>query len=479
MAWEIVIGLEVHTQLSTNSKIFSGSSIAYGAAPNTQASAVDIALPGVLPVLNRGAVERAIKLGLALGATINRHNVFDRKNYFYPDLPKGYQISQLAIPIVEGGTLTIQVGEVEKTVRVTRAHLEEDAGKSLHEDFEGMTGIDLNRAGTPLLEIVSEPDMRSAAEAVAYARALHALVTWIGICDGNMQEGSFRVDANVSVRPQGSDQLGTRWEIKNLNSFRFLEQAINYEARWQIETIEDGGRVVQATVLFDPDSGETRMMRSKEDAHDYRYFPDPDLLPVVISEEWISRVRAEMPELPEARRQRFIAELALSAYDASILTASQSIAAYFEAVVTALGGDAKLAANWVSGELSATLNRDDLDIADSRISATQLAALLKRIQDGTLSGKLAKQVFEAMWAGEGEADVVIEARGLKQMSDSGELEKIIDAVMTANAQSVDEFRAGKEKAFNALIGQVMRATKGRANPQQVNDLLRAKLTATA
>ncbi len=479
MAWEIVIGLEVHTQLSTNSKIFSGSSIAYGAAPNTQASAVDLALPGVLPVLNRGAVERAIKLGLALGATINRHNVFDRKNYFYPDLPKGYQISQLAIPIVEGGTLTIQVGDAEKTVRVTRAHLEEDAGKSLHEDFEGMTGIDLNRAGTPLLEIVSEPDMRSAAEAVAYARALHALVTWIGICDGNMQEGSFRVDANVSVRPVGQTELGTRREIKNLNSFRFLEQAINFEARWQIETIEDGGRVVQATVLFDPDSGETRMMRSKEDAHDYRYFPDPDLLPVVISEEWISRVRAEMPELPEARRQRFIAELGLSAYDANLLTASQAIASYFEAVLSALGSDAKLAANWINGELSATLNRDGLDITASRIGAAQLAGLLQRIQDGTLSGKLAKQVFEGMWVGEGDADVVIETRGLKQMSDSGELEKIIDDVMAANAQSVEEFRAGKEKAFNALIGQVMRATKGKANPQQVNDLLKAKLTGAA
>ena len=477
MQWEIVIGLEVHTQLSTQSKIFSGSSIAYGAAPNTQANAVDLALPGVLPVLNRGAVERAIKLGLALGATINRNNVFDRKNYFYPDLPKGYQISQLAIPIVEHGALKIQVGDAEKTVRITRAHLEEDAGKSLHEDFEGMTGIDLNRAGTPLLEIVSEPDMRSAAEAVAYARALHALVTWIGICDGNMQEGSFRVDAKVSVRPQGSDQLGTRREIKNLNSFRFLEQAINYEARWQIETLEDGGRVVQATVLFDPDSGETRMMRSKEDAHDYRYFPDPDLLPVVISEEWIARVKNAMPELPEARRQRFIAELGLSAYDANLLTASQSIASYFEAVVAALGSDAKLAANWINGELSATLNRDGLDIADSRINAVQLAGLLKRIQDGTLSGKLAKQVFEGMWAGEGDADAVIEARGLKQMTDSGELEKIIDEVMAANAKSVEEFRAGKEKAFNALVGQVMRATKGQANPQQVNDLLRAKLTA--
>ncbi len=484
MKWETVIGLEVHTQLSTQSKIFSGSSIAYGAAPNTQASAVDIALPGVLPVLNRGAVERAIKFGLAIGATINRVNVFDRKNYFYPDLPKGYQISQLAIPIVEGGALAIQVGAAtasgqayDKTVRLTRAHLEEDAGKSLHEDFEGMTGIDLNRAGTPLLEIVSEPDMRSAAEAVAYARTLHSLVTWIGICDGNMQEGSFRVDANVSVRPHGSEQLGTRREIKNLNSFRFLEQAINYEARWQIETIEDGGRVVQATVLFDPDSGETRMMRSKEDAHDYRYFPDPDLLPVVIGEEWIERVRAAMPELPEARRQRFINALGLSAYDAGLLTASQAIAAYFEAAVTELGGDAKLAANWVNGELAATLNRDNLDIADSRIGPTQLVSLLQRIQDGTLSGKLAKQVFEGMWAGEGDADSVIDARGLKQMSDSGELEKIIDEVMVANAQSVEEFRAGKEKAFNALIGQVMRATKGRANPQQANDLLKEKLGA--
>ena len=498
MQWEIVIGLEVHTQLSTHSKIFSGSSIAYGAAPNTQASAVDIALPGVLPVLNRGAVERAIKLGLALGANINRHNVFDRKNYFYPDLPKGYQISQLAKPIVEGGALRIVVDGEEKTIHLTRAHLEEDAGKSIHGVGGGgggygiaagygvaggygsaalhqMTGIDLNRAGTPLLEIVSEPEMRSAAEAVAYARALHALVTWIGICDGNMQEGSFRVDANVSVRPQGSEQLGTRREIKNLNSFRFLEQAINYEARWQIETLQDGGRVVQATVLFDPDSGETRMMRSKEDAHDYRYFPDPDLLPVVISEEWITRVRAEMPELPEARRQRFVTELGLSVYDASLLTASQAIAAYFEDVVNALGNDSKLAANWVSGELSATLNRNDLDIADSHISAAQLAGLLTRVQDGTLSGKLAKQVFEAMWAGEGDADAIIEARGLKQMSDSGELGKIIDEVMAANSKSVEEYRAGKEKAFNALIGQIMRATKGKANPQQVNDLLKAKL----
>ena len=499
MAWEIVIGLEVHTQLSTHSKIFSGSSIAYGAAPNTQASAVDIALPGVLPVLNRGAVERAIKLGLALGANINRHNVFDRKNYFYPDLPKGYQISQLAIPIVEGGALTIQVGDAEKTVRVTRAHLEEDAGKSLHEDFEGMTGIDLNRAGTPLLEIVSEPDMRSAAEAVAYARALHKLVTGIGICDGNMQEGSFRVDANVSVRPQGSDQLGTRREIKNLNSFRFLEQAINYEARWQIETIEDGGRVVQATVLFDPDSGETRMMRSKEDAHDYRYFPDPDLLPVVISEAWIERVRAAMPELPAAMQARFQRDYGIPAYDAGLLTGSRALANYFEAAAKACG-QGKLAANWVIGELAGRLNREGIDISESPVSPLQLAGIVIRIADNTINNKIAKTVFDQMWdamktrgdfgwgaaklpllvaSGSGSdlvhIDALIEARGLKQMSDSGELEKIIDEVMAANAQSVAEFRAGKEKAFNALIGQVMRATKGKANPQQVNDLLKAKL----
>lgn len=476
MQWETVIGLEVHTQLTTQSKIFSGASTAFGAAPNTQACQVDIALPGVLPVLNKGAVERAIRFGLAIGARLNRVNVFARKNYFYPDLPKGYQISQFELPIVEGGSLSIQVGDETKTVRLTRAHLEEDAGKSLHEDFHGMTGIDLNRAGTPLLEIVSEPDMRSAKEAVAYAKALHTLVTWIGICDGNMQEGSFRVDANVSVRPRGSDKFGTRREIKNLNSFRFLEQAIDYEVRWQIEQIEDGHEIHQATVLFDPDTGETRMMRSKEDAHDYRYFPDPDLLPVKLEEDWIEQVQAGMPELPQAKQARYTGELGLSAYDAATLTGSRAMSDYFEAVAAALAKpDAKLAANWVMGELSAALNKAELDIAASPIPADRLARLLGRLQDGTLSGKLAKQVFEVMWAEGGEPDAIIEAKGLKQMSDSGEVERIIDEVLAANQKSVDEFRAGKEKAFNALVGQVMKATKGKANPAQVNDLLKAKL----
>jgi len=477
MQWETVIGLEVHTQLTTQSKIFSGASIAFGAEPNTQACQVDIALPGVLPVLNRGAVERAIKFGLAIGAKLNRTNVFARKNYFYPDLPKGYQISQFELPIVEGGALTIQVGDEEKTVRITRAHLEEDAGKSLHEDFHGMTGIDLNRAGTPLLEIVSEPDMRSAKEAVAYAKALHTLVTWIGTCDGNMQEGSFRVDANVSVRPLGQKEFGTRREIKNLNSFRFLEQAINYEVRWQIEQIEDGHKIQQATVLFNPDTGETRSMRSKEDAHDYRYFPDPDLLPVKLDEGWIEQVKARLPELPEQKQARYRDQLGLSAYDANTLTGSRAMAEYFEAVLAGQANpDAKLAANWIMGDLSAALNKAELDIADSRISASQLAGLLARIQDGTLSGKLAKQVFEAMWTEGGEVDAIIEARGLKQMSDSGEIERIIEEVMAANAKSVEEFRSGKEKAFNALVGQVMKASKGKANPAQVNGLLRKKLS---
>ena len=487
MQWETVIGLEVHSQLSTQTKIFSGASTAFGAAPNSQACQVDIALPGVLPVLNKGAVERAIKFGLAIGAKLNRTNIFDRKNYFYPDLPKGYQISQFTLPIVEAGELTVQVGEggkaVEKTVRITRAHLEEDAGKSLHEDFHGedgrpLSGIDLNRAGTPLLEIVSEPDMRSAKEAVAYAKALHTLVAWIGICDGNMQEGSFRVDANVSVRPMGQAEYGTRREIKNLNSFKFLEQAINYEARWQIEQIEDGHTIQQATVLFDPDSGETRVMRTKEDAHDYRYFPDPDLLPVKLDEDWIEQVRATLPELPQQKQTRYRDDLGLSAYDANTLTSSRAMADYFESVVAGLmQPDAKLAANWIMGDLSATLNREGLDVAASRISARQLAGLLARIQDGTLSGKLAKQVFEAMWAGEGEADAIIEARGLKQVSDSGALSAIIDEVLAANAKSVEEFRSGKEKAFNALVGQVMKASKGRANPAQVNELLKRKLGA--
>ena len=474
MKWETVIRLEVHTQLATRSKIFSGSSTAFGAAPNTQASAVDIALPGVLPVLNKGAVECAIKFGLAIGATLNRVNIFDRKNYFYPDLPKGYQISQLARPIVEGGTLKIVVDGEEKTVRLTRAHMEEDAGKSLHEDFHGMSGIDLNRAGTPLLEIVSEPDMRSSTEAVAYARALHTLVTWIGICDGNMMEGSFRVDANVSVRPVGQTEFGTRREIKNLNSFKFLQQAIDYEVRWQIETLEDGGRIEQATVLFDPDTGETRMMRSKEDAHDYRYFPDPDLLPVKLDDAWIARVQGELPELPAAMQARFIEQYGISTYDASVLTGSRALADYFEAAAR-VSGQGKLTANWVMGELSAALNRADLDITASPVSAARLGALITRIQDGTLSGKLAKQVFEGLWEGAGEVDAIIEARGLKQMSDSGELEKIIDEVLAANAKSVEEFRAGKDKAFNALVGQVMRASKGRANPAQVNDLLKTRL----
>ncbi|NCS65800.1 MAG: aspartyl/glutamyl-tRNA amidotransferase subunit B [Hydrogenophilaceae bacterium CG1_02_62_390] len=475
MQWETVIGLEVHTQLTTQSKIFSGASTAFGAEPNTQACQVDIALPGVLPVLNKGAVERAIRFGLAIGARLNRINVFDRKNYFYPDLPKGYQISQFTLPIVEGGALTIQVGDEEKTVRITRAHLEEDAGKSLHEDFHGLTGIDLNRAGTPLLEIVSEPDMRSAKEAVAYAKALHTLVTWIGTCDGNLQEGSFRCDANVSVRRPGGP-LGTRREIKNLNSFRFLEQAIDYEIRWQIGEIEDGRAIQQATVLFDPDSGETRMMRTKEDAHDYRYFPDPDLLPVKLEEDWIERVRASLPELPQARQTRYRTEFGLSAYDAATLTSSRTLSDYFETVTAALPkADAKLAANWVMGELSAALNRAEIDIATSPIGANRLARLLGRLQDGTLSGKLAKQVFEAMWTEGGEPDAIIEAQGLKQMSDSGEVERIIDTVLAANQKSVEEFRAGKDKAFNALVGQVMKATKGKANPAQVNDLLRAKL----
>jgi aspartyl-tRNA(Asn)/glutamyl-tRNA(Gln) amidotransferase subunit B len=472
--WETVIGLEVHTQLTTKSKIFSGASTAFGAEPNTQACQVDIALPGVLPVLNKGAVERAIKFGLAIGAKLNRVNVFARKNYFYPDLPKGYQISQFELPIVEGGAIDIQVGEATKTVRLTRAHLEEDAGKSLHEDFHGMTGIDLNRAGTPLLEIVSEPDMRSAAEAVAYAKALHSLVTWIGICDGNMQEGSFRVDANVSVRPVGQKEFGTRREIKNLNSFRFLQQAIDYEVRWQIETLEDGGRIEQATVLFDPDRGETRMMRSKEEAHDYRYFPDPDLLPVKLDEPWIESVRATLPELPAAMQARFQSEYGVSAYDAAVLTGSRTLADYFETAAKACG-QGKLAANWVMGELSAALNKAELDIAASPVSAVQLGALIVRIQDGTLSGKLAKQVFEGLWEGAGEVDAIIEARGLKQMSDSGELEKIVDEVLAANPKSVEEFRAGKEKAFNALVGQVMKASKGKANPAQVNELLKARL----
>jgi aspartyl-tRNA(Asn)/glutamyl-tRNA(Gln) amidotransferase subunit B len=484
MQWEVVIGLETHTQLTTQSKIFSGSAIRFGAEPNTQASPVDLALPGVLPVMNRGAVERAIRFGLAIGATIAPQSIFARKNYFYPDLPKGYQISQYEIPVVQGGTVSFMLekdGKPElRTVQLTRAHLEEDAGKSLHEDYQGMTGIDLNRAGTPLLEIVTEPDMRSAAEAVAYAKALHALVTWLGICDGNMQEGSFRCDANVSVRPFGQQEYGTRCEVKNLNSFRFLEEAINYEVRRQIELIEDGGRVVQETRLYDPDKRETRSMRSKEDAQDYRYFPDPDLPPLAISQEWIERVRAGMPELPGAMRERFVRDFGLTEYDAAVLTQSKAMAAYFEEVVNAAGHDqAKPAANWLMGDVASTLNRAGVDIADAPVSAAQLALLLQRIADGTISNKIAKEVFGAMWEATSAsvqlADEIIESRGLKQISDSGALEKIVDEVLAANAKSVEEFRAGKEKAFNALIGQAMKASRGKANPAQLTELLKRKL----
>jgi aspartyl-tRNA(Asn)/glutamyl-tRNA(Gln) amidotransferase subunit B len=479
MTWEIVIGLETHAQLSTCSKIFSGSSTAFGASPNSQASAVDIALPGVLPVLNRGAVERAIRFGLAVGATISPQSIFARKNYFYPDLPKGYQISQYELPVVQGGSLTIMVGDVEKTVHLTRAHLEEDAGKSLHEDFHGMSGIDLNRAGTPLLEIVTEPDLAGPEEAVAYAKALHALVRWIGICDGNMQEGSFRCDANVSVRRSG-EPLGTRCEIKNLNSFNFMDKAIRYEVRRQIELIEDGGRVVQETRLYDPDRDETRSMRSKEDAMDYRYFPDPDLLPLAITPQWIAEVKETMPELPGAKQERYTGEFGLSKYDARLLTQSRAWSDYFEVVLAGSGITdkpvaAKTVANLMTGELAATLNRSETDIENSPVTPDALAGLVRKSADGTLNNKLAKEVFAAMWAGEGDADTIIDKRGLKQISDSGEIEKIVDEVLAANAKSVEEFRAGKDKAFNALVGQVMKASKGKANPAQVNELLKKKL----
>jgi aspartyl-tRNA(Asn)/glutamyl-tRNA(Gln) amidotransferase subunit B len=477
-AWEVVIGLETHAQLATVSKIFSGASTAFGTAPNTQACAVDLALPGVLPVLNRQAVEHAIRFGLAVGATIAPVSVFARKNYFYPDLPKGYQISQFEIPVVQGGSLDIVLGDALKTVRLTRAHLEEDAGKSLHEDFAGQSGIDLNRAGTPLLEIVTEPDMASAEEAVAYAKALHGLVRWLGICDGNMQEGSFRCDANVSVRRAGQP-LGTRCEIKNLNSFRFLQQAIVHEARRQIELLEDGGTVVQETRLYDPDRNETRPMRSKEDAQDYRYFPDPDLPPLVIGPDWIATVRAALPELPAARRQRYIDTFGLSAYDAAVLTASREVADYFEAVVAALPGEpingAKLAANWLMGEVASQLNRDDRPLAECPLGAAQLAKLLARVLDGTLSNKLAKEVFAALWQGEADADAIIEARGLRQISDAGAIESLVDQVMAANPVPVAEYRAGKEKAFNSLVGLVMKAAQGKANPAQVNEVLKRKL----
>ena len=473
--WEVVIGLETHAQLATKSKIFSGSSTQFGASPNVQASAIDLALPGVLPVLNAGAVECAIKFGLAVGAKVAERSIFARKNYFYPDLPKGYQISQYEIPVVQGGSLTIHVNGGDKTVQLTRAHLEEDAGKSLHEDYHGMSGIDLNRAGTPLLEIVTEPDMRSSAEAVAYAKALHSLVVWLGICDGNMQEGSFRCDANVSVRPKGQTEFGTRCEIKNLNSFRFLEQAIEHEITRQIELIEDGGRVVQETRLYDPDRDETRSMRSKEDAMDYRYFPDPDLLPLEITVDAIARVRATMPELPQAMCSRFETQYSLPAYDATTLTSSQALARYFEATVAAFGGDAKQVSNWVMGDLLGRLHEADLGADAAPVTPAMLGGLLKRIADGTISGKIAKEVFATLWAEGGSADAVIEAKGLKQISDSGAIEKIVDEVLAANPKSVEEFRAGKEKAFNALVGQAMKASRGKANPSQVNDILRRKL----
>jgi aspartyl-tRNA(Asn)/glutamyl-tRNA(Gln) amidotransferase subunit B len=483
VSWEVVVGIETHAQLRTRSKIFSGAPTEFGAAPNTQASAVDIALPGVLPVLNRAALEHAVRFGLAVGATINRRSVFARKNYFYPDLPKGYQISQYELPIVQGGSLKIVLADREKLIRLTRAHLEEDAGKSLHEEAlqahgvrgHGMSGIDLNRAGTPLLEIVSEPDLRGAQEAVAYARALHALVVWIGVCDGNMQEGSFRCDANVSVRRAGDPALGTRCEIKNLNSFRFMERAIEFEARRQIEVLEEGGRIVQETRLFDPERGETRAMRTKEDAQDYRYFPDPDLLPVVVPEQLLTKLRAELPELPEPRRERCAREYALPAYDAALLTSSRAAADYFEALVKASGAEPKLCANWQTGALNAALNEAGLDIGASRVGAEALGRLLARVADGTLSGKMAKEVFDALWAGEGEVDAIIERRGLRQISDACEIEKLVDEVLAANARQVADYRAGKDKAFNSLVGQVMKATRGKANPAQVNEILRRRL----
>ena len=472
--YEVVIGLENHVQLSTQSKIFSGASTAFGAEPNTQACPVDLALPGTLPVLNRAAVERAIRFGLAVGAKVAPLSIFARKNYFYPDLPKGYQISQFEIPVVQGGSVAFFVGDRQKVVQLTRAHLEEDAGKSLHEDFHGQSGIDLNRAGTPLLEIVSEPDMRSAQEAVEYAKTLHALVMWLGICDGNMQEGSFRCDVNVSVRKPG-EPFGTRREIKNLNSFRYLVDAVNYEVNWQIDQIEDGLAIQQATVLYNPDTGETRAMRSKEDSADYRYFPDPDLPPLVIAPEWVERVKGEMPELPRAMAERFQQADGLPAYDATMMTQSLAFARYYEAARDACG-QPKLVANWLMGEVSKRLNAEERELQDAPVSPALLAQLIGRIQDGTISNNAARQVFDALWTGAGsEVDAVIEAKGLKQMNDSGALEKIVDEVIAANAKSVEEYKSGKDKAFNALVGQVMKASKGKANPAQATELLKKKL----
>jgi len=476
MEWEIVIGLEIHAQLATKSKIFSGASTAYGAEPNTQACAVDLGLPGVLPVLNKEAVRMAAKFGLAVGSRVSNRSVFARKNYFYPDLPKGYQISQFELPIVEGGRLEIQVeGEEARVIGITRAHLEEDAGKSLHEDFHGSTGVDLNRAGTPLLEIVSEPDMRSAKEAVAYMKKIHSLVQYLEICDGNMQEGSFRCDANVSIRPMGQEKLGTRSEIKNLNSFRFVERAINFEVERQIDVIEGGGEVAQETRLYDSDKDETRSMRSKEEAFDYRYFPDPDLLPIELDDAYIEAVRITLPELPDEKKARFISELGLAEYEAGVLTASRELADYFEAAAKIAGEDAKRTANWVMGDLLGALNKEGKEIAESPVSAELLGGMLQRINDNTISGKIAKQVFECMWNGEGDADSVIEAKGLKQVTDSGAIEKIIDEIITNNPGQVEQYRSGKDKLFGFFVGQVMKATQGKANPAQVNELLKQKL----
>ncbi len=476
MQWEVVIGLEIHAQLATKSKIFSGASTAYGAEPNTQACAVDLGLPGVLPVLNEEAVRMAVKFGLANGCEITRRSVFARKNYFYPDLPKGYQISQFELPIVGKGALEIELDDGStKTIGITRAHLEEDAGKSLHEDFHGATGIDLNRAGTPLLEIVSEPEMNSAKEAVAYMKKIHALVQYLEICDGNMQEGSFRCDANVSIRPRGQEALGTRTELKNINSFRFVERAINIEVERQIDVIEGGGRVVQETRLYDADRDETRSMRSKEEAFDYRYFPDPDLLPVAIDEEYIEAVRATLPELPGAKRARFIDAFGLSPEDATAITSSRDLASFYEATVAASGGEGKLSANWVMVELLGALNKANREIADSPVSAEMLGGMIQRIKDNTISGKIAKKVFQAMWAGEGDADAVIEKQGLKQVTDSGAIEKLIDDVLANNQAQVEQYRGGNEKVFGFFVGQVMKASQGKANPGQVNQMLKQKL----
>jgi aspartyl-tRNA(Asn)/glutamyl-tRNA(Gln) amidotransferase subunit B len=482
MTWETVIGLEIHVQLNTKSKIFSGSDTTFGAEPNTQASLIDLGMPGVLPVLNKGAVRNAIKFGLGINAELCRTSVFARKNYFYPDLPKGYQISQMDLPIVGKGFIDIDLADDKggerkiKRVNITRAHLEEDAGKSLHEDFSGMTGIDLNRAGTPLLEIVSEPDMRSAKEAVAYAKAIHALIRYLGISDGNMAEGSMRCDCNVSIRQKGEEQFGTRREIKNVNSFKFIEKAINSEVEWQIDEIESGHKIAQATVLYNPDTNKTRAMRSKEEANDYRYFPDPDLLPVVLDETLIEEIRASLPELPDAKRERFVTQYSLPEYDAGVLVADRVLADFFEATTTAADGAAKQASNWIMGDVLGALNRSEKDIAESPISPVQLGGLIKRINDNTISGKIAKQVFQALWDGEGtSADDVIEKKGLKQESDSGAIEALIDEVITANPDNVAAYRGGKDKLFGFFVGEVMKRSKGKANPGQVNDILKKKL----